>query len=207
MCRVCTASPLRARVMDAFRWLARTLASRSREALKAKDVPPGAPKQLRVGRGGEVPVFPPLAALLLSGASVAAWGLTGLRLRFIPSALPVAAQLALSAAVPVASGRTKTACDAALIQAGTEANFAAVSRVARTGPYAVCRNAMYVALAAMPLALALATDSAWLLFAAMGTLAYTDLIVVPVEEAFLREQLGEDYKRYCTEVPRWPWGG
>lgn len=193
--------------MDAFRWLAHTMASRSREAFKAKEVPQGAPKQLRVGRGGEVPVFPPLAMVLLSGASCAAWALTGHRLRFFPAALPLAARLVLAGAVLLASGRTKTACDAALIRAGTEANFAPVPRVARTGPYSVCRNAMYLALAAMPVAASLCLDTAWLLVAAVATYAYTDLVVVPAEEAFLRGQLGEDYKRYLSEVPRWPWGG
>jgi len=190
-----------------LRWLARTLSERSRTALAAPPLVPGAPKQLRVGLGGEIPVFPPLATLLLTGASCAAWMLTGLRLRFVPAVLPTAARVGGAALIMLGAGRTKAACDAALVRAGTEANFAPVPTVARTGPYAVCRNAMYVALAAVPAAAAVAIDSAWLLAAAAATLVYTDAVVVPAEEAFLSVQLGQDYKKYLTEVPRWPWGG
>ena len=62
---------------SSLEWLFRTTAARSRDALAGETVSKDAPQRLLVGRGGDVPVFPPLAALLLTAAASAAWALTG----------------------------------------------------------------------------------------------------------------------------------
>jgi protein-S-isoprenylcysteine O-methyltransferase Ste14 len=71
-----------------------------------------------------------------------------------------------------------------------------------SGPYAMCRNPLYLGTCLMALAIALYMES--VTFA--GGLAVTSLfylgVTVREEERRLRERFGETYVRYCEEVPR-----
>jgi protein-S-isoprenylcysteine O-methyltransferase Ste14 len=155
--------------------------------------------------GGDIPVFPPISALLLMGTGALGWYYTGNRMRYLPalvSAVPVratACALMMTWAFSVAGATQKALKE----QAETEANFAPVKRVADTGPYAYSRNMMYVALLGFPVAFSLALDTAWLLGSTMLLGSYLDLVVVRAEEKFLKSTLGKDYEDYCKRVPRW----
>jgi protein-S-isoprenylcysteine O-methyltransferase Ste14 len=71
------------------------------------------------------------------------------------------------------------------------------------GPYSLCRNPLYIGTFLVVLSQAFFFQS--LTFAALlviPVLVYT-LGVVPAEEAYLSQKIGDDYQRYCAQVPRW----
>lgn len=72
-----------------------------------------------------------------------------------------------------------------------------------TGPYRWCRNPVAGCIVVMQLGLALAWSSTgiFLLFLVAIPLAHAQ--VVFLEEPLLKQRFGEDYARYCREVPRW----
>ena len=104
-------------------------------------------------------------------------------------------------------GHGKQQCDIALDKAGTKGTFQPVSSVANTGPYERCRNPMYWAILTVPgAAIGIATTDTlwWVMVGSTVTMwLYLDKVVVPTEEAFLQDQIGEAYKQYCTVVKRW----
>ena len=195
-------------VLSQLAWVGGKIKDRSRTCLKAEKHE----DRLSVGLGGQVPVFPPLFAALASTAAGLCWSLTGKRYPFfsnsgasplVPGCLVVPLRLAVAGAVLLSGLKTKVACDKALAASGTEADFAPVKDVAQTGPYAHSRNAMYLALTCLPLALSVAVDSGWVAGASAATLAYCHFVVVPAEEKFLEKELGKAYLDYKTRVPRW----
>ena len=71
------------------------------------------------------------------------------------------------------------------------------------GPYRFSRNPMYVGLV-----LAYLGEMSWLaqiapLLFLLPVIAYLQGVVIPLEEARLRETFGETYAAYCARVRRW----
>jgi len=77
------------------------------------------------------------------------------------------------------------------------------NQVVDFGPYALCRNPLYVGTLMIALALFFSFRSP-----TFGILLLVPVVVylhgvVPAEEAYLAEKLGEPYRAYCRAVPRW----
>jgi protein-S-isoprenylcysteine O-methyltransferase Ste14 len=72
-----------------------------------------------------------------------------------------------------------------------------------SGPYRFSRNPMYVSLTLAYLGEAGILAQAWPLLLLPLILLYLSRIVIPVEEARLREVFGDAYERYCAQVRRW----
>lgn len=73
------------------------------------------------------------------------------------------------------------------------------------GPYAWCRNPLYLGNVVILVGLSLLFDSRWMLAIALpaALLAYWSIVVA--EERMLRETFGARYREYCARVPRfWP---
>jgi len=71
------------------------------------------------------------------------------------------------------------------------------------GPYRVSRNPMYVGLVTAYLGEAGILKQVWPVILLFLTVAYINSIVIPVEEARLKEVFQEDYERYRERVRRW----
>ncbi len=74
-------------------------------------------------------------------------------------------------------------------------------QLAMTGPYAYCRNPLYLGSIIIAIGFAIASRDLWV---ALGIIALFVVIYAPVirsEEAFLRQQFA-DYDRYTRRVPR-----
>ena len=77
------------------------------------------------------------------------------------------------------------------------------SALVRSGPFAVCRNPLYLGLLALYVGAALVAGSVGALL--LAPMAWTALhwgAALP-EERYLTERLGEPYRAYCREVRRW----
>lgn len=155
--------------------------------------------------GGEIPIFPPLAFLLTTILGLLVWRISGQRVRFLPSLIgrKMTIRMALMAVGLGTAFQLASAAKLALEAVDTSPDFAPVSAVATHGPYTWTRNGMYWAVFLIQISVAVALDSAWVLGSVMIMIMYLDRVVVPAEERFLTEQLGEDYQRYCETVPRW----
>jgi protein-S-isoprenylcysteine O-methyltransferase Ste14 len=79
----------------------------------------------------------------------------------------------------------------------------ASSQLVTWGPYRFTRNPMYVGLTLAYLGEAGILRQFWPIVVAPLVLAYVNWIVIPVEEAKLREVFGAEYERYRARVPRW----
>mmetsp|Transcript_35268 Transcript_35268/g.77305 ORF Transcript_35268/g.77305 Transcript_35268/m.77305 type:complete len:200 (-) Transcript_35268:293-892(-) len=194
-------------VIDELIGLSKVTAKMAANAWRA---PPATdPPSIRIGLiGGDIPVAPPLAMLgcVLGGFGVSAIaGMPGVMLQpIVPENYYLPTRLFSALIVVGAGSRIKRECDKALAKAGTEAEFKPVPSVANTGPYAMLRNPMYVAILAFPSMLGLAFDNAWVTFGSNAVLwLYLNFVVVPTEERFLRVELGEAYKKYAASVKRW----
>jgi protein-S-isoprenylcysteine O-methyltransferase Ste14 len=77
------------------------------------------------------------------------------------------------------------------------------SQMVTWGPYRFTRNPMYVGLTLAYLGEAGIQHQTWPLFLAPLVVAYVNWIVIPVEEAKLKEVFGEEYERYRVSVRRW----
>jgi protein-S-isoprenylcysteine O-methyltransferase Ste14 len=72
-----------------------------------------------------------------------------------------------------------------------------------TGANRLTRNPMYLGLAGILTAHAVARGS-WAASLPVGAfVAVMDRVQVPAEEAALEERFGEDYRAYVADVPRW----
>ncbi len=72
-----------------------------------------------------------------------------------------------------------------------------------SGPYHLSRNPMYVSLTLMYLGEAGVLAQGWPLVTLALVLVYLNRIVIPIEEARLREVFGAAYERYGARVRRW----
>ncbi len=71
------------------------------------------------------------------------------------------------------------------------------------GPYAFCRNPLYLGTFCLGIALALFLKSLAFSIAIIVLMATYVLGVVPAEEAYLGGKLGKRYLAYCERVPAW----
>jgi protein-S-isoprenylcysteine O-methyltransferase Ste14 len=71
------------------------------------------------------------------------------------------------------------------------------------GPYRLSRNPMYLGLAVAYLGEAGILRQAWPVLVLPLVVLYLSLVVIPVEEARLREVFGGAYEAYCAKVRRW----
>lgn len=71
-----------------------------------------------------------------------------------------------------------------------------------TGPYAWCRNPLYLANATMLIGLTLLFDSRWMVFVALPSALLAIRSIVATEERVLADSFGDRYRRYCEHVPR-----
>src|SRR5262245_32075523 len=79
----------------------------------------------------------------------------------------------------------------------------ASSQLVTWGPYRWSRNPMYVGLTLAYLGEAGILQQVWPVLLLPLTVAYVNWVVIPVEEAKLKEVFGEEYERYRARVRRW----
>jgi len=72
-----------------------------------------------------------------------------------------------------------------------------------SGPYRFTRNPMYVGMAALYVALALALGVIWALALLPFVILAVDRLVIAKEEPYLEVKFGEDYREYKRDVRRW----
>jgi protein-S-isoprenylcysteine O-methyltransferase Ste14 len=77
------------------------------------------------------------------------------------------------------------------------------SRLITSGPFALSRNPIYVALTALYCGAALLAARAWPLLLLPAPVAILDRVFIPFEEDQLRQIFGERYADYCRRVRRW----
>ncbi len=77
------------------------------------------------------------------------------------------------------------------------------AQLVSSGAYAWSRNPMYVCLTVIYAGAALALGEVWSLILLPLPWAAANFIVIPYEEARLRETFGEAYADYCRRVRRW----
>ena len=115
--------------------------------------------------------------------------------------------------------RTGWAAGAALIGAGVLVmrwSFNAMSRagenpdphiassgVVSDGPFGFSRNPIYLGLSLVEVGVACVMNVLWPVLLLPGALLFLDRVVVPREERYLDEELGEPYRAYRGRVRRW----
>ena len=93
--------------------------------------------------------------------------------------------------------------DFATFGRGTPAPIAAPKRLVVRCLYRRTRNPMYVGVGSVIAAWAVAYRSWRIALYLASVLFLFHLFVVLYEERRLRREFGEEYRRYCQEVPRW----
>jgi protein-S-isoprenylcysteine O-methyltransferase Ste14 len=79
----------------------------------------------------------------------------------------------------------------------------ASNKLVSWGPYRFSRNPMYVGLALAYLGEAGLLHQLWPVLLLPLTICYINWIVIPVEEARLKEVFAKEYQNYCAKVRRW----
>lgn len=79
----------------------------------------------------------------------------------------------------------------------------APSRLVLRGPYRYTRNPMYVSLVLSYVGLCVQIGWPWALLLLPLPLLALQRVVIPFEEARLRQRFGDAYDRYCAQVKRW----
>lgn len=89
-------------------------------------------------------------------------------------------------------------------RAGTEVTPSRASTtVVTTGPYRWTRNPMYLGMAVLHAALAVAFGVLWALLTLVVVMVVLDRLVVAREERYLRSAFGQQYADYQQRVRRW----
>jgi protein-S-isoprenylcysteine O-methyltransferase Ste14 len=88
------------------------------------------------------------------------------------------------------------------VRAAAEVRLERPDRLVRRGPYAVSRNPMYVASAAVYVGIALVAGAAWPLLLLPAVLLAIHLVVTQ-EERSLEARFGAGYRSYRTSVRRY----
>lgn len=137
----------------------------------------------------------PVPEAHLVGLGIAAW----LR-RAHPWALPGPRSAHRLVGLPlIAAG----ACHIARsVRAACRVDLADPDRLVVTGPYAACRNPMYVGWALLHVGAAVAGGSGWALASFLPVAACMHGEVLREERA-LTDAFGEEYRRYRASVPRY----
>ncbi len=71
------------------------------------------------------------------------------------------------------------------------------------GPYRFTRNPMYVGMAVLHAALAIALSVIWALATLVVVIVVIDRMIIAREEVYLARKFGEPYRTYMTRVRRW----
>jgi protein-S-isoprenylcysteine O-methyltransferase Ste14 len=77
------------------------------------------------------------------------------------------------------------------------------SALVTSGPYRFTRNPMYVGMAFLYVALALAFGVIWALLVLPAVLVAVNRLVIAREERYLEARFGESYREYKRRVRRW----
>ena len=72
-----------------------------------------------------------------------------------------------------------------------------------SGPYRISRNPMYLGMAVLYVALALALGVIWALVFLPAVLLVVDRLVIAREERYLEASFGDEYRAYRLRVRRW----
>jgi protein-S-isoprenylcysteine O-methyltransferase Ste14 len=119
---------------------------------------------------------------------------------FLPAAIaPWIGALAILLAVSLAGAailqmrRARTAVDP----------YSPTTAVVRTGPFAVSRNPIYVALTLFSLGIAALLNALWCALLLVPALAVLRFGVIAREEAYLEGRFGDEYRTYRRQVRRW----
>ena len=81
--------------------------------------------------------------------------------------------------------------------------FGTAAQLLMHGPYRISRNPMYVSLVLVYLGVAGILAQAWPLLLLPLPVTVLHGIVIPFEEARMREVFGEAFDQYCARVRRW----
>jgi protein-S-isoprenylcysteine O-methyltransferase Ste14 len=81
--------------------------------------------------------------------------------------------------------------------------FKPTTALVTSGPYRVTRNPMYVGMAALHIALAVAFGVIWALIVLPLVLIAVDRLVIAREERYLERKFGAEYTAYGQRVRRW----
>jgi len=102
----------------------------------------------------------------------------------------------------VIAGLALRAWGAAYAGRHTRSDSIEAPRLATAGPYGYVRNPIYLGSLILGLGMVGLLGDLRLLALYAVTFALLFVAIIPAEEAFLKEQFGEEYERYCECVPR-----
>ena len=93
---------------------------------------------------------------------------------------------------------------------GTPAPVAPTQRLVVVGPYRFVRNPMYLAVVSIILGQAVLFGNGWVLVWGVAVATAVALFVYGYEQPTLQRDYGDEYARYCANVPAWvprlrPW--
>jgi protein-S-isoprenylcysteine O-methyltransferase Ste14 len=121
-----------------------------------------------------------------------------------PAWIRTAAAHQVGLALLVGGAVVAAACVRLFVSRRTTVNPAGrPAQLVSSGAYACSRNPMYVCLTVIYAGAALALGQVWSLILLPLPWAAANFIVIPYEEARLRETFGEAYADYCRRVRRW----
>ena len=100
----------------------------------------------------------------------------------------------------LASGATVAAAGV-FLRAMASGHVKKNEKLATSGPYAYCRNPLYLGSIIMAVGFAIASRDVWVVVGIIGLFALIYIPVIRAEENFLREQFAE-YESYAHRVPR-----
>lgn len=143
---------------------------------------------------------PPLIFLLSIGA-----GLLGDRLFGFPSlGLPPAFRWTLAAVSAAAALGIAGSALLRFHRAGTRPEpWEPSTTFVESGVYAFTRNPMYLGMALLQIAIALAFSSPGALAATLASILLVDRFVISREERYLERRFGDTYRKYSSRVRRW----
>ncbi|MCG8494690.1 MAG: isoprenylcysteine carboxylmethyltransferase family protein [Enterobacterales bacterium] len=79
----------------------------------------------------------------------------------------------------------------------------ASSRIIQAGPFKFSRNPIYTAFTIIQLGVGIALGNIWILLLAIPAVLIMTKYVIEREEAFLKQEFGEEYLAYLQSVRRW----
>lgn len=142
--------------------------------------------------------------LWFAAAFLAGWGLQYLVPITIRSTEIVRASHAIGFGLLVCGGLLALFCLGLFAVARTTfIPFSRSSSLVTRGPYRVSRNPMYLSLVLAYLGFVGSFVQPWSLLLLPIPLMIVNWIVIPFEEARLREAFGSAYEDYCAKVRRW----
>jgi len=122
----------------------------------------------------------------------------------VPTGLPAAARYGLAAVLAVAALLLGLGALFRFRRAGTHAEpWRPTTTIVTEGAYRFTRNPMYVGMALLYAAVAVAADSVVALILSVPLLVVIRYGVIAREERYLIAKFGDEYRRYQAGVRRW----